>query len=120
MNDVVFVHTDTYKVNSRTYFGDAARIEVLNAADESLLTVLMPMRQTFLSTGMQMSAAGIEHGLLRDFYVSMGNRLSETEWLVRVAIKPLVSWLWGGAALMMLAGFWLLWRNRRKRGGAGR
>lgn len=113
LDDVVFVHTDTFKVNTRTYFGDAARIEVLDAADESVKTVLLPMRQTFVSTGMQMSSAGIEHGLWRDFYVSMGNRLSETEWLVRVAIKPMVSWLWAGAFLMMLSGVWLLLRRRK-------
>lgn len=114
MADVVFVHTDTYKVNTHAYFGDAARIEVLNAKDESLETVLFPMRQTFISTGMQMSAAGIRHGLWRDYYVSMGNQLSTTEWLVRLSIKPLVSWLWLGAALMMISGVLVLVRRRTK------
>ncbi len=113
MADIVFVHTDTYKVNTHAYFGDAARIEVLDAKDETMETVLFPMRQTFISTGMQMSAAGIRHGLWRDYYVSMGNQLSQTEWLVRLSIKPLVSWLWLGAALMMLSGVLVLLRRRK-------
>ena len=60
------------------------------------------MRQTFVSSGMQMTAAGIDHGVLRDLYVSMGNKLSDTEWLVRLSVKPLASWLWLSAALMMI------------------
>ncbi len=114
MDSVVFVHTDTFKVNTHAYFGDAARIEVLDANNhDDVKTVLFPMRQTFVSNGMQMSAAGIDHGFLRDYYVSMGNQLSDTEWLVRLSIKPLVSWLWMGAALMMISGVWVLVRRRR-------
>lgn len=113
LGDVIFVHTDTLKINTRTYFADAARIEVLRAGDESLKTVLLPMRQTFVSNGMQMSAAGIDHGFLADYYVSMGNRLSDTEWLVRLSVKPLVGWLWLGAAIMMLCGTALLVRPGR-------
>ena len=110
--DVIFVNRGIYKVNARTYFGDAARIEVLDAADESVLTELYPMRQTFISSGMQMSAAGIEHGLFRDYYVSMGNKLSPTEWLVRLSVKPLASWIWAGAVIMMAAGVVILLRRR--------
>ena len=73
------------------------------------------MRQTYVSSGMQMSSAGIEHGFWKDYYVSMGNQLSQTEWLVRLSVKPLVSWLWLGAALMMLAGIGILVRGVRRR-----
>ena len=112
--DVIFVNRGIYKVNTRAYFGDAARIEVLDAADESVLTELYPMRQTFVSSGMQMSAAGIEHGLFRDYYVSMGNKLSSTEWLVRLSVKPLASWIWAGAVIMMAAGAAILFRRRAR------
>lgn len=113
VGDVIFVYRDTYKVNTHAYFGDAAHIEVLRADDESHLTDLFPMRQTFVSNGMQMTAAGIEHGVFRDLYVSMGNKLSETEWLVRLSVKPLASWLWGAAALMMFSGVLLSVRRRK-------
>ena len=113
VGDVIFVYRDNYKVNTHAYFGDAAHIEVLKATDESHLTDLFPMRQTFVSSGMQMTAAGINHGMLRDLYVSMGNKLSDTEWLVRLSVKPLASWLWLSAALMMVAGV-LLCVHRRK------
>ncbi len=116
VGDVIFVYRDTYRVNTHAYFGDAAHIEVLKASDESHLTDLFPMRQTFVSSGMQMTAAGIDHGFLRDLYVSMGNKLSNTEWLVRLSVKPMASWLWLSAALMMIAGV-ILCLRRRPRGG---
>ena len=115
VGDVIFVYRDTYKVNTHAYFGDAAHIEVLKATDESHLTDLFPMRQTFVSSGMQMTAAGIDHGVLRDLYVSMGNKLSDTEWLVRLSVKPLASWLWLSAALMMMAGVLLCVRRRKEK-----
>lgn len=114
VGDVIFVYRDTYKVNTHAYFGDAAHIEVLKASDESHLTDLFPMRQTFVSSGMQMTAAGIDHGLLRDLYVSMGNKLSESEWLVRLSVKPMASWLWLSAALMMFAGVILCFRRKQR------
>lgn len=114
VGEVIFVYRDTYKVNTHAYFGDAGHIEVLRADDESHLTDLFPMRQTFVSNGMQMTAAGIDHGFFRDLYVSMGNKLSDTEWLVRLSVKPLASWLWGSAALMMFAGLVLVIRRRKE------
>lgn len=114
VGDVIFVYRDTYKINTHAYFGDAAHIEVLKAGDESHLTDLFPMRQTFVSSGMQMTAAGIDHGMLRDLYVSMGNKLSDTQWLVRLSVKPLAGWLWLSAALMMLAGVLIFLRRRKE------
>ena len=53
--------------------------------------------------------------MLRDLYVSMGNKLSDTEWLVRLSVKPLASWLWLSAALMMIAGVLLCVRRRKEK-----
>ena len=114
VGDVIFVNRGFFAVNTRSYFGEAARIEVLAAKDESLITTLFPMRQTFISGGMQMSAAGIGHGLTRDYYVSMGNQLGAGEWLMRLSVKPLASWIWAGAFVMMLSGVMVLVRPRRR------
>ena len=78
------------------------------------MTTLRPERQTFVANGMQMSAAGIDHGFLRDYYVSMGNKLTDTEWLVRLSIKPLAGWIWGGGAVMILAALIILFTRRRE------
>ena len=114
VDDVVFVYTETRFVNNHSYFGQQGVIEVLRLDDESLITTLRPERQTFVANGMQMSAAGIDHGFLRDYYVSMGNKLTDTEWLVRLSIKPLADWIWGGGAVMILAALIILFTRRRE------
>ncbi|MDY4162376.1 MAG: heme lyase NrfEFG subunit NrfE [Sutterella sp.] len=114
VGDVVFVYTETRFVSNHSYYGQQGVIEVLNADDEKLIAVLRPERQTFNANGMQMSAAGIRHGVMRDLYVSMGNKLSDEEWLVRLSIKPLASWIWAGGVLMILGAFAALFRRRKK------
>ena len=114
LGDVVFVYRETLPVEKPSYYGVAAYIEVLDLKTEDVVTVLMPERQTFRANGMRMSAAGIDHGLMKDYYVSMGNQLSDEEWLVRLTIKPLASWIWGGGCLMILAAFAALFKRRQK------
>ena len=113
VNDVIFVYTETRNVDNHSYYAKQGVIEVLDAKDESLITVLRPERQTFVANGVQMSAAGIDHGFLRDYYVSMGNPLSEQEWLVRLSIKPLAGWIWAGGVIMILSALWMLITRRR-------
>lgn len=102
LGDVIFVYDETKKVDTKSFYADEAQVYVLDK-DENELMVLKPQRQTFKSNGMEMTAAGIDHGFLRDLYVSMGNKLSADEYLVRLAIKPMVSWIWLGGCLMMIA-----------------
>lgn len=113
LDDVIFVYTETRTVSQPSYYGRQAVIEVLQAKDESLVTTLRPERQTFISSGMQMSAAGIDHGILRDLYVSLGNPLENDEWLVRLSIKPFAGWIWGGGVFMIAGGVLLLLRRRQ-------
>ena len=113
VDNVIFVYTETRNVNNHSYYAKQGVIEVLDAKDESLITILRPERQTFVANGMQMSAAGIDHGFLRDYYVSMGNPLSDNEWLVRLSIKPLAGWIWAGGLIMILSALWMLISRRR-------
>ena len=43
---------------------------------------------------------------LGDVYVSMGEPVPGTSgaWIVRVQVKPFVTWIWGGCVLMALGG----------------
>ena len=51
-----------------------------------------------------MTETAIDSGLFRDLYVSLGERVAEGAWSVRVYYKPFVGWIWGGALLMALGG----------------
>ena len=53
---------------------------------------------------MPMTEAGIDTGLFRDLYVSLGEPLPAGAWSVRVYFKPFVDWIWAGAVFMALGG----------------
>jgi len=70
------------------------------------VTVLHPEKRFYASGGRPMTEAGIDPGLMRDVYVSLGEPLDDSgAWSVRLYHKPLVRWIWLGAALMALGGF---------------
>ena len=56
-------------------------------------------------------------GILRDIYVSLGERLEDGEWVVSLHYRPLISWLWAGCTLMGLGALVAVLdrRYRRKR-----
>ena len=113
LGDVIFVYEETRKVDTNSFFADEGKVLVLNK-NEAVIDELHPQRQTYKSNGMEMTAAGISHGFFRDFYVSMGNRLSSDEFLVRLSIRPLVSWIWiGGLIMLISAVFSSAWRRRQ-------
>ena len=112
LGDVIFVYEETRKVDTNALFADEGKVLVLNK-NEDVIDELHPQRQTYKSNGMEMTAAGISHGFFRDFYVSMGNRLSSDEFLVRLSIRPLVSWIWIGGLIMLLSAvFSSAWRRK--------
>ncbi|MGI2080717.1 heme lyase CcmF/NrfE family subunit [Shewanella putrefaciens] len=110
----VLVYESTENVETSSFTAIQANISIRDAAnDERVLGYITPQRQTFKSNGMEMSHAGIDHGLWRDIYVSMGLQLSDNEYLIRISYKPLASWIWLGALLMMLGGAIAAWPTRR-------
>lgn len=110
----ILVYESTENVETSSFTAIQANISIRDGAnDEVLLGYVRPQRQTFKSNGMEMSHAGIDHGLWRDIYVSMGLQLSDNEYLIRISYKPLASWIWLGALLMMLGGAIAAWPTRR-------
>ncbi|MBS1141357.1 MAG: heme lyase CcmF/NrfE family subunit [Proteobacteria bacterium] len=77
-----------------------------------------PEKRNYASSGMPMTEAAIDAGILRDVYVSLGEPIDrdnpEGEWAVRVYYKPFVDWIWGGCILMALGGL-LAMLDRRYR-----
>ena len=79
---------------------------------------MKPEKRNYASSGMPMTEAAIDAGILRDVYVSLGEPIDrdkpEGEWAVRVYYKPFVDWIWGGCVLMALGGL-LAMLDRRYR-----
>lgn len=83
----------------------AAQGRVSVSKDGKLVTELHPEKRQYNASGMPMTEAAIQPGLLRDLYVSLGEPIPGSEaWAVRVYIKPFVDWIWFGCLLMALGG----------------
>jgi cytochrome c-type biogenesis protein CcmF len=84
----------------------ALRGDIKVTKDGKYLEMLHPEKRKYFSSAMPMTEAGIDSGLFRDLYVSLGEPIEgeRLQWSVRVFYKPFVSWLWYGAILMVLGG----------------
>ncbi|WP_198781203.1 heme lyase NrfEFG subunit NrfE [Shewanella putrefaciens] len=112
----ILVYESTENVETNSFTAIQANISIRDGAnDEVILGYVRPQRQTFKSNAMEMSHAGIDHGFWRDIYVSMGVQLSDSEYLIRISYKPLATWIWLGALLMMLGGAIAAWPIRQAR-----
>ena len=84
----------------------ALRGDIKVTKDGKYLEMLYPEKRKYFSSAMPMTEAGIDSGLFRDLYVSLGEPIEgeRMQWSVRVFYKPFVSWLWYGSILMVLGG----------------
>jgi cytochrome c-type biogenesis protein CcmF len=71
----------------------------------SPVVTLHPEKRIFPVAGATMTEAAIDTGFTRDLYVSLGEPLAGGEWIVRVYVKPFISWIWGGCLMMAFGGF---------------
>ena len=87
------------------------------AQDGRALGTLHPEKRFYPVARMPTTEAGIRNGFLRDIYAVIGDPQAAGGYAVRVYIKPLANWIWGGAILMSLGGLVSL-TDRRLRVGA--
>jgi cytochrome c-type biogenesis protein CcmF len=83
---------------------DATRGEFTVSRDGKTLTKLYPEKRVYRATRMPMTEAAIDHGLMRDVYLSMGEPIGDKVWAVRTHVKPFVKWIWFGCVLMAAGG----------------
>ncbi len=94
-------------ITGPNYDATRGRFEIRRAdqAEGAPIAILSPEKRIYRATGQPMTEAAIDRNLLRDVYISMGDALSTTAWVVRAHIKPFVDWIWLGCMLMALGGF---------------
>jgi len=90
------------QVQGPNYVAARGTVEVDRAG--SRVTMLYPEKRVYRVQDSPMTEAGIDPGFTRDLYVSLGDQLDATTWLVRVQYKPFVIWIWGGCVFMALGG----------------
>jgi cytochrome c-type biogenesis protein CcmF len=87
--------------------------------DNKKISTLMAEKRHYQVKNSVMTEAGIDPGIFRDLYVSMGESLSSNAWAVRIHVKPYVRWIWAGAIFMAFGGLLSLldkrYRSRKER-----
>jgi len=91
------------QVRGPNYTASRGQITVLQK-DGDVETVLFPEKRTYLVQTMPMTEAGINTGITRDLYVSLGEPVGNGAWSVRIYYKPFVDWIWVGGFLMAFGG----------------
>jgi cytochrome c-type biogenesis protein CcmF len=82
----------------------AARATIKVTKNGRPVTTLHPEKRIYTVQNMPMTEAAIDPGFTRDLYVSLGDSVSDSAWVVRVYHKPFIDWIWGGCILMALGG----------------
>jgi cytochrome c-type biogenesis protein CcmF len=107
-----FLFEGAERIQGPNYRADRGTIRV--SRDGSEVAVLTPEKRTYLVQTKPMTEAGIDAGLTRDIYVSLGEALGGGDWSLRLYYKPFVRWIWLGA-LFMAAGGLLAASDKRYR-----
>jgi cytochrome c-type biogenesis protein CcmF len=87
------------------YNADVGNVEL--SKDGKFLRTMHPEKRIYFSSTMPMTEAAIDTNFTRDVYVSLGEKLEDSDkpaWAMRVYHKPFVPWIWVGCMLMALGG----------------
>ncbi|NDV52474.1 MULTISPECIES: heme lyase CcmF/NrfE family subunit [unclassified Salipiger] len=104
------------RVQGPNYVSDMGEVSLRRNGAE--IAHLYPEKRSYPVAGMPTTEAAIDNGFLRDVYVVLGDAQAGGGWTMRVYVKPLANWIWGGALLMALGGALSL-SDRRFRVAAG-
>jgi cytochrome c-type biogenesis protein CcmF len=104
-------------VNGANYEAAQGLVEV--SQDGRPVATLKPEKRVYRVQRNPMTEAAIRPGFLRDLYVSLGEPVEGDAWIVRVYVKPLIGWVWGGCLMMAFGGL-LAASDRRYRARARR
>jgi cytochrome c-type biogenesis protein CcmF len=101
-----FVFVELEELQGPNYEAQRATIDIFRG--ERHVARLYPEKRFYGSGGNPMTEAGIDAGLFRDLYVSLGEPVDEPgggqAWIMRLHYKPFIRWVWLGALLMALGG----------------
>ena len=82
--------------------------------DGQAVSDMYPEKRIYRVQRNPMTEAAIDSRVRGDLYVQMGEVIEGDKWLVRIWVKPFVSWIWFGCLLMGLGGIWAV-TDRRDR-----
>ncbi len=98
----VFVFDSMELIKGPNYLSDRGHFQVYQQGQ--LVADLHPEKRFFTTRQQVMTEAALGAGFTRDLYLSLGEKLEDGAWGVRIHIKSFVRWIWFGGLLMVLGG----------------
>jgi cytochrome c-type biogenesis protein CcmF len=98
----VFTYRGVREAPGPNYAAAQGLVEVTRGGKP--VATMRPEKRIYRVQTNPMTEAAINTGFTRDLYVSLGEPVGATAWIVRVYYKPFVDWIWGGCVLMALGG----------------
>lgn len=104
------------RIQGPNYVAEQAIINVYDG--DKQVAQMKPEKRLYKARQQMMTEAALSPGFTRDLYISLGEKLSQEAWSVRIYIKSFVRWIWLGGLLMMAGGLLAAFdkRYRRKAG----
>ena len=90
-----------------------AELEYKDAASGKIIARLMPEKRVYTAERQTTTEAAIRPRLGGDDYAVLGDGDDRIGYSLRLYYKPLVSWIWGGCALMAAGGLVAMIGRRR-------
>src|SRR5438067_3615886 len=90
----------------------AVRADVQVTKNGEQIALMQPEKRAFTASQNVTSETAIDRSIFRDLYLALGDQVEDGGWTVRVYHKPLVNWIWGGALLMAIGGFFAITDRR--------
>ncbi|MBI2791084.1 MAG: heme lyase CcmF/NrfE family subunit [Gammaproteobacteria bacterium] len=84
---------------------EGLQAEFIVRKNSQIVATLFPEKRYFIPRNLPMTETAISPGLLRDFYIALGERSENGNWSVRIYIKPFVRWIWLGGLLVAIGAF---------------
>ena len=98
------------QIKGANYVSERAQISVYRQGRE--VAVMHPEKRFFNTRQQVMTEAALDPGFSRDLYVSLGEKIEDNVWGVRLYVKSFVRWIWLGGLMMMLGGFLAVFDKR--------
>ena len=89
-------------VQGPNYHADQGSIVISRGERE--VAHLKPEKRTYTVQRKPMTESGIDAGLMRDIYISLGESLGNGDWSLRLYYKPFVRWIWLGGIMIAIGG----------------
>ncbi|MCV2401360.1 heme lyase CcmF/NrfE family subunit [Marinomonas sp. C2222] len=90
------------EVKGPNYVSERGQFTVFK--DEKQVAELYPEKRFFTTRQQVMTEAALDAGFTRDLYVSLGEKLEDSSWGVRIYVKSFVRWIWLGGLFMVAGG----------------